>query len=111
MSPFWEKFFIKDFGGRAEVVPNLVQRLVVLRDGRKGGQAVGDQVTEQIGQGFAATLRLRDEPSVVALLDPNRIGHGLHVYNLTAAMWPLQARFHDGRAGGPAAALSIEPVF
>src|SRR5205823_2591505 len=73
----------QNFRWWSEVVPNLLQGLIGLRDRRKGGQAVGDQVTEQVCQGFAATLCLCYEHLVVAFRNPDWIGHRLHVYNLT----------------------------
>ena len=82
------------------MVPNLLQGHVCFWNGRKGGQTVGDQVTEQIRQGFAAALCLRYEHLVVAFLDPNRIGHGLHVFNLTTMKLPSRAIFHASRSGG-----------
>src|ERR1051325_476521 len=95
MSPFLGEFVIQDFRGRPEVVPNFLEDLIGLRDRRKRGQAVGDQVAEQVRQGFAATLCLCYKPPVVAFLNANRIGHGLHVFNLTTKTSSWQTVFPD----------------
>lgn len=83
MSPFSGQFVIQNCRGRPEVVPDFLQGLVGLRDWRKRGQTIGDQVTEQVCQGFAAAICLSYEHVVIASLNPNRIGDGLHAYDLT----------------------------
>lgn len=80
----WE-LVIKDFRGRPEIVPRFLERFVGLRDGPSRGQAVCNQVAEQVRQRFLTSLRFLDQVVVVGLVNPNRVGDGLHAYHVSTA--------------------------